>query len=216
MPLQTDFHEVRFPTNIAIGSSGGPERHTEIVTLGSGKEKRNQRWSQSRRRYEAGYGIKDLNGVHEVIAFYEARRGPLYGFRYRDPLDYKSCLPLAIPSHTDVQLGTGDGTVTIFQLIKTYGENEAAYIRDISKPVSGSVLVAVDGVAQIQGQNFSVDPQIGEINFLQGHIPPVGALVTAGFEFDVPVRFSSDQMTINIAAFTAGDVPSIQLLELLQ
>jgi len=215
MPLQSDFHEVRFPTDIAFGSSGGPERNTEIVTLGSGREKRNQRWSQSRRRYEAGYGIKDLDGLHEAIAFYEARRGPLFGFRYRDPLDWKSCLPLAAPAHDDQILGTGDGLAAVFQLVKSYGDGETAYVRDVMKPVQGTVLISLDNVLQTEGQDYLIDLESGIITFPPQNIPAANVVVTAGFEFDVPVRFASDQLTVSIAAFTAGDVPSIPLLELL-
>ena len=85
MTLSPAFHEVRFPVDISLGSSGGPERSTEIVTLGSGHEQRNQRWSLSRRKFDAGYGVKGLDALHDVIAFFEARRGPLFGFRFRDP-----------------------------------------------------------------------------------------------------------------------------------
>jgi uncharacterized protein (TIGR02217 family) len=87
------FYEVRFPTAIAFGSSGGPERKTEIVALASGFEERNAVWANSRRRYDAGYGVKSLDDVHTVIAFFEARMGRLHGFRFKDFSDFKSCAP---------------------------------------------------------------------------------------------------------------------------
>ena len=57
------FHEILFPLDIALKSAGGPERKTEIVALGSGREERNARWAHSRRRYDAGYGVKTLDAL---------------------------------------------------------------------------------------------------------------------------------------------------------
>lgn len=214
MSSQTDFVELRFPTDVAFGSSGGPERSTEIVTLGSGREHRNQKWANSRRRYDAGYGVKDLDALHRVIDFFEARRGPLIGFRFRDPLDWKSCAPLKTPSAADQFLGTGDGTTTDYQLVKNYGAGDQVYRREIRKPVSGSLTVAVDNITLQEGTDFTVDHSTGVVSFSNGSIPATGASVSAAFEFDVPVRFGSDQLSVSLAAFTAGEVPSIPLLEI--
>ncbi|MEM9732605.1 MAG: DUF2460 domain-containing protein [Pseudomonadota bacterium] len=213
--MASSFHDIRFPIDIGFGSSAGPERNTEIITLGSGFEKRNQRWSQSRRRYDAGYGVKDLDTLHEVIAFFEARRGALHAFRFRDPLDWKSCAPLQNVSAIDQSIGTGDGQTQRFSLVKTYGAGESAYQRTIAKPVVGTLKVAVDGVAQTLGQQFAMDANSHDILFTPNNVPPEGALITAGYEFDVPVRFDTDQLTVNLAAFAAGDVPSIPLVEVL-
>ena len=216
MSAEIEFHNVRFPTDIAFGSSGGPQRSTEIVTLGSGHERRNQRWHQSRRKYDAGYGVKHIDSLHRVIEFFEARRGALYGFRYHDPLDGKSCLPDSDPAPTDQVLGTGDGDKEIFQLTKFYGDEEGGYQRAIHKPVTGTVLLAVDNAVQVLGLDYLLDEDTGECRFLSGSIPAVGSVVTAGFEFDVPVRFATDQLTVNVASFAAGEVPSIPLIEILQ
>ena len=93
--MPADFHEVRFPLDVALGSRGGPVRRTEIVTLASGREHRNGRWSDSRRRYDAGLGIRTVDALHAVVAFFEERRGRLYGFRFHDRVDWKSCAPSA-------------------------------------------------------------------------------------------------------------------------
>jgi len=121
------FHEVRFPTGIARGARGGPERLTQVVTLASGREVRNSRWAQSRRRYDAGFGIRTLDALAEVVAFFKERRGRLYGFRWRDRLDWKSCAPSATPAASDQQIGIGDGATRIFQLCKLYGGLHAPY-----------------------------------------------------------------------------------------
>src|ERR1700748_3411383 len=120
------FHEVLFPLDIALRSAGGPERKTDIVLLGSGREERNARWAHSRRHYDAGYGIKTLEALSEVVAFFEERRGMLYGFRWRDRLDHASAVTV---TPLDQVIGTGDGETASFQLVKTYGGAFAPYQR---------------------------------------------------------------------------------------
>lgn len=208
------FHEVRFPTRIALGSSGGPERRTEIVLLGSGHEERNTRWADSRRSYNAGYGIKTRNDLHAVIAFFEERRGRLYGFRWNDRSDNKSCPPQDAPGGTDQVIGAGDGTTATFQLIKTYGSSFAPYVRKITKPVAGSVIVALDEVPQVEAIDFVVDTTSGIITFLPGKIPAADVQVTAGFEFDVPARFDTDELKIDMTSFDAGQIQNIPVVEI--
>lgn len=207
------FHEIRFPTDISRGAQGGPERRTEVVVLGSGHEERNARWADSRRSYNAGYGVKSLDDLNAVIQFFEERRGRLYGLRWRDHTDWKSCLPSGSVSMLDQVIGTGDGTRVAFQLQKTYGGVHAPWTRAITKPVAGSVLVAVDGVAVVEGDAFTVDAATGVVLFLPGHVPGAGAVVTAGFAFDVPVRFDSDRLEINLQGFRHGAIPNIPIVE---
>jgi len=208
------FHEVRFPTGISRGASGGPERRTEIVTLGSGFEERNQRWSDSRRRYDAGYGVRGTDDLYTVIAFFEERRGQLHGFRWKDWADYKSCAPLEAVSATDQVLGTGDGAEDAFQLVKVYGSAVAPWTRTITKPVSGTVRVALDSTEQTEGTDFTVDTATGVVTFEPGSVPGNGVSVTAGFEFDVPARFDTDRLAVNLEMFSHGDIPNIPIVEL--
>jgi len=211
MPLIPAFHEVRFPTDIAFGSSGGPERRTEIVTLGSGGERRNARWADARRRYDAGYGVRSLADLDQVIQFFEERRGRLFGFRWRDRMDDASAPPGVAIAATDQKLGTGDGETAVFQLVKSYGALHAPYERVIAKPVDGSVVIAIDG-APLDPGDFVVDPTMGRVTF---PVPPdEGAVLTAGFRFDVPVRFDTDHLVVNLAAFEAGEIPSIPIVEI--
>ena len=158
--MPSAFHEVLFPLDIALKSAGGPERRTEIVTLGSGREERNARWAHSRRRYDAGYGVRTFAALSTVVAFFEERRGRLYGFRWRDRLDHSSA-GAGAPGPLDQTLGTGDGVQTTFALVKTYGGVHAPYQRPIAKPVAGSVRVAVGGVEQTEGVDFVCDPSTG-------------------------------------------------------
>lgn len=206
------FHEIRFPLSISLGASGGPERRTEIVTLGSGREERNSPWALSRRRFNACLGLRRLDDIHELIAFFEARHGRLHGFRWKDRADWKSIAPSAAVSALDQALGTGDGTQTVFQLVKTYSSGGASYTREIVKPVAGSIRIAVAGAPVEEGTEFTADHTTGLVTFASP--PASGAAITAGFEFDVPVRFDTDYLDINLAAFDAGSLPDIPIIEI--
>ena len=210
MPQRIAFHEVSFPLTVALGARGGPERRTEIVALASGREVRNARWADSRRRYDASTGVKSLDDLHAVIAFFEERRGRLHGFRFRDRADCKSCIPSGTISPVDQALGVGDGVTRVFPLVKRYGSTFAPWDRRIEKPVGGSVTVAVAGTA-LAPAAFQLDATTGIVTLAAA--PPPGAGVTAGFEFDVPVRFDTDRLTVDLSDFSAGVVEAIPLVE---
>jgi len=206
------FHETLFPLDVSLQGRGGPERRTEIVSLGSNREARNARWIHSRRRYEAGYGVKTLAQLMKIVDFFEERRGRLYGFRWRDRLDHTSCAPGNAISPLDQEIGIGDGALSEFPLFKHYGGSFARYSRPIVKPVSGSVRIAVDGEEKTTG--ILIDYITGFVRFATNQIPPVGSIITAGFLFDTPVRFDTDYLEVDIEAFTAGDIPKIPIIEI--
>lgn len=204
------FHEVRLPARLAFGSTGGVERRTEIVTLGSGFERRSTPWAQGRRRYLIGANLRSLDDMAALTGFFEARRGRLYGFRFRDFADCKSCAPGAAVGPLDQALGEGDGARTAFQLVKRYGEGEDALERRIVKPVEGTVWVAVDGV-ELESEAFAVDVNTGLVTL--DAAPGAGAVVTAGFEFDTPVRFDADRIEVTLESFDAGRMAAVPLIE---
>jgi uncharacterized protein (TIGR02217 family) len=208
------FHEVRFPLDISRGAEGGPERRTDVVVLGSGAEERNSRWAHSRRSWNAGYGIHTLDALHAIIAFFEERRGRLHGFRWRDAGDWKSCGPQGTPAALDQAIATGDGTTATFQLTKTYGSTFAPWTRAIAKPVAGTVKIAVAGVAKVLATHFTVDVTTGRVTFLAGSIPATGQAITAGYEFDCPVRFDTDKLEVNIQGLKHGAIPHIPIIEI--
>ena len=210
--MVSEFHEIRFPLGVSLGSRGGPRRRTDIVTLASGREQRNARWAHSLRRYDAGLGVRTLDALHAVIAFFEERRGRLYGFRFRDRTDWRSGPPSREPTPLDQRIGTGDGTARNFPLVKAYGSSFAPYSRAIAKPVGGTVRVAVNGIEQAVGASFNCDPATGIVSFTAA--PPAGAVITAGFAFDVPVRFDTDELDIDLSTFDAGGIPQIPLIEI--
>lgn len=203
------FHEVRFPTRLSVGSVGGPERLTEVVTLANGHEERNTPWAHSRRRYDAGVGMRALDDVSEVIAFFEARRGRLAGFRWKDWADYASCLPSESVDFDDQLIGVGDGTTTEFPLMKTYRSGEQSYVRPIAKPVDGTVRIGFSGSERMWG--WTCDPATGIVVFATA--PAAGVEVTAGYEFDVPVRFDTDSVLVSVASFEAGEIPDVPVVE---
>ena len=205
------FHEVRFPAALSFGSIGGPERRTDVVTLANGHEERNSPWVHSKRRYDAGFGMRSLEDVEALIAFFEARRGQMYGFRWKDWSDFKSAGASAEPGILDQQIGVGDGAQQSFALIKSYQSGAFSYERPIVKPVEGSVVVGVNGTALLEGIEYNVDPVLGQVTL--SNPPAAGAQVTAGFEFDVPVRFDTDTIQTSVASFKAGQVPNVPIIE---
>jgi uncharacterized protein (TIGR02217 family) len=209
----TSFHEIQFPLRLALGATGGPVRRTDIVSLSSGRENRNNRWKNARRQYDVGSGMRSVADLYQVLAFFEARSGQLYGFRFSDPVDFQSSSPGKVPKASDQVLGVGDGETTSFQLRKIYKDQGGSSIREITKPVSGSVLVEVDG-QPVSAGDFSVDTTTGIVTFLPSAVPADGKTVKAGFCCDVPVRFDIDRIDINLDQFNAGRIPSIPLIEI--
>ncbi|WP_102224352.1 DUF2460 domain-containing protein [Acidimangrovimonas sediminis] len=205
------FDEIRFPANLSFGSVGGPERRTEIVTLANGYEERNTPWADSRRHYDAGVGLRSLDDVEALIAFFEARRGQLNGFRWKDWADYRSCLPSGRVAFDDQVIATGDGATTAFRLQKVYRSGDQSYARPILKPVAGTVKVGIAGEPLVEGLQYSVEAATGVVTFAAA--PDVGVPVTAGFEFDVPVRFDTDRVQVSVQSFQAGELPSVPVVE---
>lgn len=205
------FHEIRFPANLSFGALGGPERRTDIVTLANGHEERNTPWEHSRRRYDAGMGLRSLDDLEALIAFFEARRGPLHAFRWKDWVDWKSGRPSQATTALDQRIGVGDAVATAFQLQKRYLSGTADYVRPIRKPVPGTVTVALADVPQVEGVDFTVEATTGVISFTSP--PDIGVIVTAGFEFDVAARFDTDRIAVSVASFQAGEVPDVPVIE---
>jgi len=206
-----NFHEEQFPASLSFGALGGPERRTDVVTLSNGFEERNTPWAHSKRRYDAGLGLRSLDDVAALIAFFEARQGQLYGFRWKDWSDFKSGQPSAPLSYTDQPIATADGQTATFPLVKHYRSGHQSYQRPIKKPVAGTVVLGVDGVEMREDVQFSLDLTTGLVTLFEA--PNAGAEITAGFEFDVPVRFDTGQIRASVASFQAGDVPDVPVVE---
>ena len=205
------FHEVRFPASLSFGSVGGPERRTEVVTLANGFEERNTPWAHSRRRYDAGLGMRSLDDIETLIAFFEARRGQMFGFRWKDWSDFKSSIASGAADFQDQTIAQGDGEQIAFPLIKTYWSGSYSYARPITKPVVGTVRIGLGRDEMKEGVDYEVDLTTGLVTFQ--HAPEVDVEITAGFEFDVPVRFDTDHIQTSVASFQAGSVPDVPIVE---
>ena len=203
------FDDVAFPLSIGREASLAPAFSTQIVESPSGHERRSSDWADARLSFDAGPGVRSEADIAELITFFRARRGAARGFRFTDPYDDRSCAVGAVPGALDQRLGIGDGVRAEFPLQRFYGEGEEAQVRRITRPVAGSIRVAVDGVELTEGWSHQ---GMGVIAF--DAAPEEGAVLTAGFRFDVPVRFAEDRLDINRATFAAGEAPSVPLVEI--
>jgi uncharacterized protein (TIGR02217 family) len=200
------FDDVSFPIEIGEDASVAPGFSTNVVTSASGNEFRNANWQQARLRFDAGPGVRSEDDIGALLAFFRTRRGAAIGFRFRDPYDFSSNGMTGSPTAVDQQIGTGDGSTVRFALRKTYAAGEE---RRITRPVAGSVRIALDGDEVASGWALET---LGEVVF--DSAPGAGVTVSAGFEFDVPVRFAEDRIEVNRATFLAGEAPSVPLVEI--
>lgn len=211
------FNEVQFPDDIAYGTIGGPGFNTNVIVTDSGAEERVARWSDARHRYNAAYGIRTHDQLNIVKVFYYARLGIANAFRFKDWQDFTSAVN-GRDAHaaTDIAIGTGDGSKTTFQLIKTYISSPTTVTRVIIKPISGTTLINVNAVLQTEGSDYTINNTTGIITFDGGSIPAAGHVITAGFEFDVPVRFGEEVdalLALNYESFGSGSINDIPLIE---
>lgn len=195
--MATAFVEIQFPTDIAYGSTGGPEFSTEIITLSSGHEQRNQNWAHPRERWNVAYGVDTKTKLTSLVDFFMARKGMAVGFRFKNHDDFEG---------TDEAIGIGDAVETDFQLVKNY----STLARNITKPVADSEIIYLNGALQ--------DISVFELDYTSGIVtfdsPPGDAVViTATFEFDVPVRFDTDYLPVQFVTYEAraASVPVVEL-----
>jgi uncharacterized protein (TIGR02217 family) len=195
------FHEVQFPPAISYGASGGPGYLTTVVATASGHEHRNSNWAAARGKWDVASGLRDREHVAELIAFFRARRGRAHGFRFKDWTDYQGVAQV---------IGTGNGSLKIFQLVKNYSSGGVVESRTIAKPVANTVKLYRNGVLVTSG--VSADTTTGVVTFTTA--PGAGVIVTADYEFDVPVRFDTDQMSVTIETYNLGTWAQVPIIEI--
>ena len=188
------FDDVAFPLALGRDVEVTPHFSTQIVTAAGGAEQRNVGWAEALSHYDVGPGLRSEADIAALLEFFRARLGPARGFRLRDPFDWQG---------RGEAIGTGDGTTRRFALVRRYG----AAVRRITRPVADSVRVAVAG----RGAGF----QLGDGGWVVlDSAPAAGAAVTASFDFDVPVRFAEDRLSVSRATYLAGVAASVPLVEL--
>ena len=196
-----NFTEVQFPADISYGATGGPVYSTDVVTMFSGHEQRNSNWKNARAQYNIASGVKTEAQWQTLIAFFRARKGKAIGFRFKDWSDYRA---------STQQIAIGDGSTTEFQLVKTYTSGSTVVTREIKKPVAGTVKIHKNN--NLRGNtDYLVDYATGIVSFNEA--PASGVIITADFEFDVSVRFDTDELKISMDSFNTGSWNSISLIE---
>lgn len=195
------FVETRFPTDIAFGSAGGPEYSTDIVITQGGYEQRNVNWSQARARYNVAHGVKTQAQLDALIAFFRARKGRADGFRFKDWTDFQAA---------GQNIGTGNGSATVFQLKKLYTNGSVTETRLITKPVAGTIAVYKDGV--LQSGTYTANTANGQITFSAA--PANGVAITADFQFDVPARFDTDRLSATLDTYGSHSWQDIPIVEI--
>jgi uncharacterized protein (TIGR02217 family) len=196
---------IRLPVEVEQGASGGPRFRTSVQTAMSGIEQRIAEWDIARCEFDIGYRVMSKALLGEVIKLYRDRLGPAYPFRFKDWSDFQA---------TNVAIGTGDGSLAAFQLVKSY---DVIFVttRKIQLPVAGTVQIKVAGVLKTETTHYTVDYATGLVTFTSGNIPAAAQAITATFEFDVPVRFTDDTLNVSMTMADLGDIPSIPLIEVL-
>lgn len=194
-----------------FGSSGGPSYKTSVTASVSGGESRNGHWSLAKREFDAAFQVRTQTDLDTIIKWFHACRGKLHSFRFKDWGDYKSCSPNSSVSVTDQGIGTGDAVETIFQLVKSYTVGSQTQTLNITKPVSGTVLIAIDGVTKTETTHYTIDYSTGIVTFLTA---PGNALsVTAGYEYDLECRFDTDSLSASIDDYNiySSSIPIIEV-----
>jgi uncharacterized protein (TIGR02217 family) len=197
----TGFHDVRFPPDISYGASGGPGYSTSVITVSSGHERRNSNWAAARGRWNVAHGLKRREQVAALIAFFRARRGRAYAFRFKDWTDFQGLAQV---------IGTGNGSLKTFPLVKNYASGGIVESRTITKPVAGTVKLYRNGVLAASG--VAIDTATGIVTFTTA--PAAGVIVTADYEFDVPARFDTDQMDLTIETYQLGSWGQVPVVEI--
>lgn len=201
-------HNVNLSDEVERGAVGGPSFLTSVIEMVSGQEQRNLEWSRAKLRWRIGYGIDGKSFYSEILEFFYARRGRGYGFLFKDWSDFEA---------VDQALGTGTSTTgsdgnADFQIIRTYTDAGSSYTRKITRPRAATITVEVNGTPSA---NWTLQTG-GIIRFNDGSRPLTGQVVTASYEFDVPVRFDRDTLDLQLEWEDAGAVREIEIVELLE
>lgn len=212
------FHNVQFPTDISRGCTGGPSWRTTVVTSASGHEQRLGLWSLPRRTWDVSLQSWDEDRLEAILAFFIARQGKLHGFRFKDWSDYyagmtQTSTGLTYNTAANSELfGTGDGSDVTFQLTKAYTSGSTTHTRNITRPVSGTIKIYVNNVLKTETTDYTINYDTGMVTF--GTAPTTGHAIRWAGKFDIPARFDTDEMALNMDAVVSGAWTGIPIIEL--
>jgi uncharacterized protein (TIGR02217 family) len=214
--MSSSFHEIQFPPSISQGAVGGPRFSTTVLTLSSGAEHRNINWAQQRGEWDVSHGLKTQEQIDQLLAFFYARRGKAYGFRFKDWSDYRLPRWRTLPGDIDPLpvFFTTNGSTASFQLVKTYTDAGGSFVRPIYKPVAGTLQLYNNGVAT---SDYTVNTTTGIVTLGNTTKATTGHLITGYCEFDVPARFDTDDMKITVTTteiFQWGPISVVETREI--
>lgn len=207
--------EYRLPPGIEQGSQFGATFRNVIQEAIAGNEQRFGQWTKCRGVGDLSFGLRSsddpFGDFAVILAIWRAHRGSLSPFRFRDWSDYKA---------TDELFGNGDGVKTSFQLVKTYDPSQILlgtpgtlfYVRSITLPAD-ALTIKVDGVVQSPGIDYAIIDNAGIASFSSA--PSNGTVLTWSGEFDVPVRFDTDQLPVVIDEADLVSIRSIPIKEVI-
>ena len=180
-----------------------------MVVAYSGKEERNQGWTYPLHSFSIDLGNRTQTELETLGDYYHAAAGRANTFNFTDPRDYKSCALSATPDDEDQSLHTATGGETSIQVIKNYTAGGVTRVRKITRPKSGTLVVAIDTVSKTSGADYTVNYNTGVITLTTGLA--TGEEVTAGYEFYTPSRFNTDNLdfAINTANCNSGLIGSL-------
>lgn len=208
-----DFIETRLPfTANSTNTMFGPSFSTTILSLTNGQEKRNINWEEAIHTYSFTFNPMNPDELYTLKNIFMATKGHAKGFRVRDNADFTSK-----NTHTyygqedtissqDQTIGTYNGTTTDFQLIKTYSFGGEDTVRVIRKPVVGTVLIYANN-EYVEDTDYTVDYTTGIVTLTT--IPANPTPIKAGYVFDIPVRFATNNETLAAAFDNNGELSSV-------
>jgi uncharacterized protein (TIGR02217 family) len=226
------FHDTAiFPETISKNSTRTVRWNTKVIKHEGGSRSAIPYWTEPLVQIDASRGSIKTSDVADLVSFFRARIGATYGFRIRDWWDYASNASGTLTNPGDVAIGdedqqttrvsdglagVGNASDTQFQLVKRYVDGGYERIRPITKPISGTVMVSVDGSNSTEGSNHTIDYSTGIITFTT--VPGVGETVEAGFEFHIPAALSQesdlDGLFAQLTDYDNSSVPSIIIDEI--
>jgi uncharacterized protein (TIGR02217 family) len=189
------FIESRLLDDVAYGFSGGPVYNTLVTTMPSGITRRKIMRTRPIHRFSASFDKRDDGVLEAILEAYHATYGAAVGFRFKNWLDYQA---------SDEVIGVGTGATQSLQLTKTMQFGTSVHVIPIKKPVFNTV--------QLTASNAPIAATINSSTGVATFVAPAGHVVRWSGEYDLPVRFESDEFSAIIDTYNTHTI-DMQLVE---